>query len=421
MWLVIGVIIIKLKGKKTVTNNIVMLYVMNLTQLVLPLLTFPYLTRVLSVSNYGVLSYVKSLMTYTIIIIEFGYLLSGTKDIVEAKEDPQKIGLILGRITVAKILLAFIAFIVLLIMIIFVPLLHQHITFTILSFFSPFLTIFLFDYLFRGLERMYLITYRYLIMKGISTSCIFMFIHNNSQMLLIPLFDTLGTTMSIIWVFHEVKKMGIKLRFDSFKAVLYSIRESFTYFISDIVSTIFNALNTLLIGIYLDSSSVAYWGVIMTLITAVQSMYTPISDGIYPHMLQTKSLKLLRKIIIIFTPLLALGGSVTFSGSKVIMLLIGGQKYLVASPYLRMCVPLLIFSFFSMLFGWPTLGAIRKVRETTFTSILAACVQVVGLIFISILNCFNIPSIIILRTVTEGTITFSRLLLVYKFKSLFDK
>lgn len=413
-------IIIKLKEKKTVTNNIVMLYIMNLTQLVLPLLTFPYLTRVLSVNNYGVLSYVKSLMTYIIIIIEFGYLLSGTKDIVEAKEDPHKIGLILGRITVAKLLLAIIAFIILLLMLMFVPLLHKHVAFTILSFFSPFLSIFLFDYLFRGLERMYLITYRYLIMKGISTICVFAFVHNNSQMLLIPIFDTLGTTMAIIWVFHEVKKMGIKIRFDDPKAVLRSMRESFTYFISDIVSTIFNALNTLLIGIYLDSSSVAYWGVIMTLITAVQSMYTPISDGIYPHMLQTKSLKLLRKIIIIFTPLLVLGGSVTFFSSKFIMLLIGGQKYLVASPYLKMSVPLLILSFFSMLFGWPTLGAIRKVRETTFTSVLAACVQVIGLAFIGILNCFNIPSIIILRTITEGTITFSRLLFVHRFKSLFN-
>lgn len=414
-------IIIKLKEKKTVTNNIVMLYIMNLTQLILPLLTFPYLTRVLSVSNYGVLSYVKSLMTYIIIIIEFGYLLSGTKDIVEAKEDSQKIGLILGRITVAKILLAFVAFIVLLIMVEYVPLLHKHIAFTLLSFCSPFLAIFLFDYLFRGLERMYMITYRYLIMKGISTVCVFVFIHHNNQMLLIPIFDTLGTIMAIVWVYHEIKKMGIKLKLDSFKAVLNSIKESFTYFISDIVSTIFNALNTLLIGIYLDSTSVAYWGVIMTLITAVQSMYTPISDGIYPHMLKTKSLKLLRRIMIIFTPLLVLGGAITFFGSKIIILLIGGQKYVVASPYLKMCVPLLILSFFSMLFGWPTLGAIRKVRETTFTSILAACVQVIGFVFISTLNCFNIPSIIILRTITEGTITFSRLLFVHKFKSLFSK
>lgn len=412
---------IKFGKKKTVTNNIIMLYIMNLTQLVLPLLTFPYLTRILSVENYGVLSYVKSLMTYIIIIIEFGFLLSGTKDIVEAKENVKKIGLIMGRITIAKIILATISFMVLLIMILFIPLLHNHVAFTLLSFCSPCLTIFLFDYVFRGLERMYLITYRYLIMKGISTICVFVFIHKNSQMLLIPIFDTIGTIMAIIWVYYEIKKMGIKVQFDSFKAVLASIKESFTYFISDIVSTVFNALNTLLIGIYLSSTSVAYWGVIMTLITAVQSMYTPISDGIYPHMLKARSLKLLHKIIAIFIPFLIVGGSITYLGSKFIMLLIGGQKYVSASPYLKMCVPLLILSFFSMLFGWPTLGAIKKVRETTFTSILAACVQVVGLIFISVFNCFNLVTVIILRTITEATIMISRLIFIQKFKYLFNK
>ena len=215
--------------------------------------------------------------------------------------------------------------------------------------------------------------------------------------------------------------MGLTIQFDSLKAVLKSIRESFTYFISDIVSTVFNALNTLLIGIYLDSTSVAYWGVIMTLITAVQSMYTPISDGIYPHMLKAKSLRLLYKIIALFTPLLIIGGLITYFGSNIIMLLIGGKKYINASVYLEMCVPLLISSFFSMLFGWPTLGAIRKVRETTFTSILAACVQILGLFLISIFNCFNLISIIILRTIAELTIMVSRMLLVYKFKFLFSK
>lgn len=410
---------IKLGDKKNVTNNIVMLYIMNLTQLVLPLLTFPYLTRILSVENYGVLSYVKSLMTYIIIIIEFGFLLSGTKDIVEAKEDVKKIGIILGRITIAKIILAMVSFIVLLIMILNIPLLHEHILFTLLSFCSPCLTIFLFDYLFRGLERMYLITYRYLIMKGMSTICVFIFIHNNNQMLLIPIFDTLGTVMAIIWVHYEIKKIGIKIRFDSIKAVFLSIKESFTYFISDIVSTVFNALNTLLIGIYLNSIGVAYWGVIMTLITAVQSMYTPIADGIYPHMLKTKSLNLLHKIIAIFIPFLIIGGSITYFGSRIIMLLIGGSKYLPAAHYLRMCVLLLILSFFSMLFGWPTLGAIKKVRETTFTSVLAACVQIIGLIIIAIFNCFNLTTVIILRTVAEATIMISRLVLVKKFSYLF--
>lgn len=57
-----------------------------------PLLTLPYLTRVLSVESYGVVSYVKAVMQYMQLVVDFGFMLSGTKDIVNAKERPRKIG-----------------------------------------------------------------------------------------------------------------------------------------------------------------------------------------------------------------------------------------------------------------------------------------------------------------------------------------
>ena len=64
------------RKENKVSTNIEMLYIMNIAQLVLPLITLPYLTRVLSVDGYGVVSYVKSLIIYITLIIEFGYLLS---------------------------------------------------------------------------------------------------------------------------------------------------------------------------------------------------------------------------------------------------------------------------------------------------------------------------------------------------------
>ena len=105
--------------KNNVSNNIIMLYIMNITQLILPLITLPYLTRVLSVDNYGVVSYVKSLTVYITLIIEFGFLLSGTKEIVLAKFNKQKIRNIIGTITLAKLILSIFAFLLLLVMIYF--------------------------------------------------------------------------------------------------------------------------------------------------------------------------------------------------------------------------------------------------------------------------------------------------------------
>ena len=49
-----------------------MLYGMNIAKLVFPLLTLPYLTRVLSVQSYAAVAYTKSVMSYMQILVDFG-------------------------------------------------------------------------------------------------------------------------------------------------------------------------------------------------------------------------------------------------------------------------------------------------------------------------------------------------------------
>ena len=131
-----------------------MLYGMSIAKIVFPLLTLPYLTRVLSVESYGVVSYVKAVMQYMQIAVDFGFMLSGTKDIVNAKADQRKIGKGSGDILLARILLAATAFVALLGMIAVIPLLRANIEYTLLAFVTVFLSVFLFDYFFQGIEKM---------------------------------------------------------------------------------------------------------------------------------------------------------------------------------------------------------------------------------------------------------------------------
>ena len=88
-----------------VLGNTFMLYIMSFVKLVLPLVTMPYLTRVLSEESYGLISYVRSYMTYIQLFVDFGFILSSVKDIVKAGDDNKKIGTIAGNTFVAKSIL----------------------------------------------------------------------------------------------------------------------------------------------------------------------------------------------------------------------------------------------------------------------------------------------------------------------------
>ncbi|MRG69306.1 oligosaccharide flippase family protein [Lactobacillus reuteri] len=407
------------KGK--VVQNTVMLYLMNFAKIALPLITLPYLTRVLSLNNYGTFTYVKTVMIYMQLIIDFGFLFSATKDIVEAGKDKKKIGSITGNVLIAKFILSFFSLLFLIILIIFIPLLRRNILFTLVSFVPVFLTVFLFDFLFRGIEEMQIITFRYILMKGISTGLTFIFVKGNNDLMWIPILDIIGTLVAILWVWRTMNKMGITLSFGTFKEACNKIKISAVYFVSDIVSTAFGALNTLIIGILLSSSDVAFFGLVSQLVAAVQAMYTPIVNGIYPEMVKTKSLGLIKKVLYIFMPLIVIGCLIVFFGAGIVLNIIGGSKYIGAGTVLRLMIPVLFFSFPEMLFSWPVLGVIDKVKETTATTIEATIVQISGLILLIVFNIFTLNSITILRGITEFILFMLRWRIFWRNRYRFNK
>lgn len=402
-----------------VTKNTIMLYIMNIVQLILPLVTLPYLTRVLTVDNYGVVNYVKSIMTYMQIIIEFGFILSATKDIVKAGNDKKIIGEITGNVILGKILLSLLSLIVLIIFTIFVPILKNNVAFTMLSFIPIFLSTFLIDFFFRGIEKIEVITIRYIVMKSISTLLTFLFVRGNGDLLMIPILDIIGNVVAILLVWKKVYKLGIKLSFGTMKDIWDSIADSFLYFISSMASTAFGALNTLLVGILLSSKEVAYWSLAMQILGAIQALYTPINNGIYPEMVKERKFSLIIKVIKIFMPVVFIGCLIILLFSKPILFVIGGRKYLEMSYLIKLLIPVIIFSFPAMLFGWPVLGAIDKVKETTTTTVVTAIVQVVGLIVLMLVGEFTLVNIALLRGGTEFILLTSRLYFINKFKFMF--
>lgn len=405
-------------GKNRLIHNTLMLYIMNIAKLIFPLLTLPYLTRVLSVEKYAVVTYVKAVMTYAQLVVDFGFILSATKDIVMAEDDEER-GYITGDVMLGKGILAVASFVVVAVISFRLPMLRQNMLFVFLSFVAVALTVFFADFLFRGLEKMQVMTIRYLITRSITTILTFVMIKNDANILLVPSLDIIGNIAAVAWVWFEIRKTGIKVRIKSLKSALAKIKESCIYFLSSMATTAFGALNTLLVGIFCSASDVAFWGLTMQLVNAVQALYTPVTNGIYPHMVREKDFKVIWTALAVFLPVIAAGCLIIYFGADTILLLIGGQKYAVAAPLLKWFIPLLFISFPAMLFGWPALGAIGKTKETTKTTIITAMAQVCGLIVLLGVNGFTLENLAILRAATELLMCGMRMSYCYRYRNLF--
>lgn len=408
--------------KYKILDNTIMLMIFNIAKIVFPFITLPYLTRILTTDTYGTVTYVKTIMTYMQIFIDFGFILSATKDIVKCKNNRKELEEVVNNTILARILLGVIGFLIILILCFLIPILRSEILYVILSYIVVFLSIFLLDFLFRGLEKMHVITIRFILMKLISTIFTFVLVKNDSHLLLIPILDIVSTIVAIGLIKREIKreKVKIKIIISNINIAWKLIKESFVYFLSNIAATSFNALSTVIIGLYQSPTNVAYWGISMQIISSIQAFYTPISDGIYPEMIKKKDLNLIKKTIYIVTPFLLFCCILAYLLAPLGMFILGGEKYNDAIPIFRLLIPTAFFGFYSIILGWPTLGAINKIKETTFSTICSIIFNLSLLIFLIIINRFNLITVAVARVVTEVILCVIRLYICLKNKLLFS-
>ena len=406
--------------KTKVVNNTIMLYIMTIAKLIFPLCTLPYLTRVLSEEAYGFVAYVKSCMTYMQLIVDFGFILSAVKDIVNANGDKRLIGEITGNTFVAKLCLSVVAGLALAIMCMFIEILQLDILFVALSFVTVATTSFLADFLFRGIEKMHYITIIFVTSKMISTVLTFVMVHGDGSIMWIPILDISSNIIAIIITFAILFKLKIRIHFTRLKDCWRMVKDSFFYFLSSVATTAFAALNTVLIGIYItDLTQVAHWSLCLTIISAIQGLYTPITNSIYPHMIKEKNLAFIHKTLMIFMPIVIVGCIVSYIFADFALLVVGGEKYVEASGLFRLMIPILLFSFPAQVYGWPTLGAIGKVKQTTASTMITAAVQVIGLFVLIVTGQFTLPAIVILRFSTEALMMVIRMGITYKNRKCF--
>ena len=392
-------------------KNVIWQYGLQAVKYVLPLVTLPYLTRVLEPQGYAVYAYVLSYMSFAQIIVDFGFNLSGTKEIASAKTQDE-INRSLAAITYARMMLCVIVGVIFAIIGCFIPIIRENAMYSLLSFIAVCGRGLAPDFLFQGKEQMGPITTRYLVSKGTSTALTFVFVRSIGDIIWIPVLDILASVIALLWSFHAAYRMF----HISFIAVDVSqpfreLRVSAYYCFSNLASTTFNALATLLIGVVLpDKAQVAYWSLAMTVVTAVQALYAPIANSLYPHVVSTKNWEFAKRVALYSLPvvLLLTGGVCVFA--KPIIAILGGSAYGAGVVVVELVSPVLFFSYYSLLLGWPLLGALGKVKEHTRTTVVTGLINIIMLLTLVVLQWHSVLAFAVVRSATEAILSFMRLL-----------
>lgn len=389
-------------NERTLAKNTVMLYVMQISGYVFPLLTFPYLTRVLGAEKYGTVVFANSIMSYFTIFIEFGFLISGTNSCSLAADDKDKLGRITFGIIQAKCILSILAAAVLFAGCAFVQKVRQEFLFFALSFGGIFLTVFLPDFLFRGIEKMSVITYRVLASKAVYTMTVFAFVRKETDYFLVPVATIGANLVAIILTWIEIfRKRMIVFSAVPAKDMFLRLRESSLFFLSRIATTFYTSLNTVLLGFQFPGAAVGQYGAANAIANTCRSLMSPISDSIYPYMVKQKNFVLVKKLLLILEPLVIVCCTLLWLLAPQAVRIVCGAGYENAVPMLRAMLPIVAITLPAYLCGYPVLGALGKIKWANLSVVISASFHVVGLIVLVIARQIGFIQVIALTCCTQ--------------------
>lgn len=391
-----------IRSHRAFVSNTVWQYGLQVAKYVFPLLVLPYLTRVLEPKGYAVYAYVVSFMTIARVFVEFGFNLLGTKEIADSA-DVGEANQVIGSITQARILLSLASLVVTLFIALMIPITRANLAYTMLAFIGVCLTSLSPDFVFQGNERMGPLTSRFVMSKGIATILTFVVVKNAGDLIWIPILDIVAGTIALVWSFVVIDRLfGMRFARAPLIETLKALKTSAVYCVSNVASSFLTSFTTLFVGFAItDPAQISFWSIGITAVSAITSLYTPVVNSLYPHMLKTRDFSFAKRLMVAALPVLLLIVVLLVVLSDHIMLVFGGEAYTGGSLVLVETSPVALFSFYSMLFGWPMLGAIGRVNELTRSTVLAALFSVVSLIALYLAHAASLHLVCVIRVATE--------------------
>ncbi len=371
-------------------ENISSLYILQFFNFLIPLITLPYLIRVLGADNYGLVVFSQAIITYFLIITDYGFNLSATKYIARHKEDDKLISEIVHSVYTVKFFLLLVCFIVLLLLIFFVPQVNEHKALYLLLYIQVVASVLSPNWLFQGLEKIKLLVVIMVFSKLPSVPAIFILINDKLDYLIYAGIIS-GTSLigGVVAAGVGRRLVAGSFQWVGLKAIKSVIKNGWHIFISNVAVSLYTNSNIIFLGVMANHSAVAFFEAANKVIKATHGLYTPISQSIYPHIaklrsnLQETPVKFIMRVLLLTVTIMGFIAIVFIAFSENIVLILFGQEFHSAVPVLQIMSVLPLLIGVSNIFGVQTMLTHGLSKEFSQILLLSGLVNIAIIIPLS--------------------------------------
>ncbi|MFV4961614.1 flippase [Lactobacillus delbrueckii subsp. allosunkii] len=360
--------------------------------IIFPIITFPYVSRVLSVGELGKYNWSNSFVSYFLLIAGLGIATYAVREGAKLRNDRNEISAFASQVFSINILSTVVSYILLFLCVLIFPKIQSYSAciyiFSIQIVFTTLGT----EWIYSIFEEYTYITIRSIVFKILSIFMLFVFVRRPGDYLNyagITVFSAVGS--NVLNYLHAKKFCTIRLTFnidwqEHLKPILI-------IFASSVATTIYLSLDTTLLGLINNNYVVGIYSVSTKMYNIVKQLIAAILTVTIPRfalLWGRHRYREYRKLLLEISDALALISIPAAVGvymlAPQIVILLSSAKYIRAVSSLRLLCPALIFSIFSWIFTSCVLIPAKRENKVLIITVISAVVNL-------ILNLLLMPSL----------------------------
>jgi len=380
------------KDRKRLIENFFSLSILQGMNYILPLITLPYLVRVLGPEKFGLIAFAQAFIQYFNILTDYGFSLSATREIAIYREDKEKLSEIFSAVMIIKFGLLLFSFVVLSVIVFGFNKFHRDWEIYYLTFGMVIGQVLFPIWFFQGMEKMKYITFLNITARLIFTVSIFVFVHKVSDYVYVPLLNSVGfLIVGILAFWITLWDFGVRFKITSWDNIKRQLKEGWYIFISTVAISLYTISNTFILGLFTNNTIVGYYSAAERVIKAIQGLLTPVSQTIYPYISKLvseskeKGIKFIQKITFLIGGISFILSLFIFIFASLIVEIVLGDKYVESIPVLRILAFLPFIIGLSNIFGIQTMLTFNY--KKAFSNILI-CASIINIVLAFILVPF---------------------------------
>lgn len=396
--------ILSSKDGKTLFANLGYLSLLQIAGYIFPLITIPYLAKVIGVDGFGKIAFASSVIIWFQTISDWGFNYTATRDVAKNRSDIGRVSDIFSSVFWARCLLMIVSFIILVFLIILIPKFREDSNVIFATFLMIPGYIMFPEWFFQAMERMKYITILNILSKALFTVAVFIFVKEKSDYILQPLFVSCGYILSGILAFYSIRRIwGIKLKKVPPATIFSAIRSSFDVFLNNIMPNLYNSFSTMLLGFVGGPSANGIYDAGCKFVNIAQQFMQVVSRTFFPFLSRKIEKHHLYVIINVF--LAAVGSLLLFLLSPLLIKLFFTPEFISSIIIMKIMSISLFFLMLSDVYG--TNYMIIQGKERKLRNITLICSLIGFAISFPLIHYFDYIGAALTVTITRGLLGFS--------------